>query len=353
MKKKLSTLGLGLTFAGSILGPGFVSGQELWLYFGSYGLKGIGGLVLSITVLILFNILVMQISVLTGDETMDRIVFSQKAEPWLREGFGLLFVFFYFCVTVVMLAGLSSLGNRLLGLPLWIGGLISMILIFTAACFGLEGMTAIFNVCIPVLVSAAILISILRISSVGPELIRLEEQPSNPLLGNFLFSSVNYAACNLFAGIGIISPLVPLVKNRKRIPAGITLGGLLLFSIALAVILALSTSPESVAEDLPMLSLSIRMGTVFAAVYGVLLFMGMFGTAVATIVAVSTYMKSKFVFCRKQPVLFLFALGAAAYLLSLFGFTGLVGTIYPVMGYVGAVTMILLIIRRIRLRKKP
>ena len=351
MKKKLSAAGLGLTFAGSILGPGFVSGQELWLYFGSYGLKGIAGLLLSIAILIVFNILVMRITELTGDETMDRIVFSGNAAPWLREGCGLLFVFFYFCVTVVMLAGLASLGNRLFGLPLWAGGLIATVLILSAAYFGLAGMTTVFNICIPVLVGAAILISVLRIATVGPEQIVLSENPSNPLLGNFLFSSVNYAACNLFAGIGIMGPLVALMKNRKSIPAGITLGGILLLSIALAVILSLSTSPQSTLEDLPMLSLSLQMGAVFGAVYGVLLFMGMFGSAVATIVAVDTYMAAKFSVYKRRRILFLLLLGIIAYLLSLFGFSGLVGTIYPIMGYVGAITMVLLILRRAKLGK--
>jgi len=310
MKKKLTMPGLGLTFAGSILGPAFVSGQELWLYFGSYGPKGIAGLIISIAILVIFNILVMRITQLSGDETMDRILFSPDAPARLREGCGLLFVFFYFCVTVVMLAGMASLGNRLFGLPLWTCGLIATALTLTVAYFGLTGMTTVFNICIPVLVAAAILFSILRISAVGTDRIVLAENPVNPLLGNFLFASVNYAAYNLFAGIGILGPLVALMKNKKQIPGGIVLGGILLIAIALAVILALSTSPESVSEDLPMLSLSIQMGTFFAAVYGLLLFMGMFGSTIATIVAVNTYMDAKFKVFRNHPVPFLIGLGA-------------------------------------------
>jgi len=350
--KKLSVFGLGLTFAGSILGPAFVSGQELWLYFGSYGLKGIAGLITAIAILVLFNIMVMRITELSGDETMDRILFSPGVSSRLREGCGLLFVFFYFCVTVVMLAGMASLANRMFNLPLWAGGLIATFLTLAIAYFGLTGMTSVFNVCIPVLVAAAILFSVLRISTVGAGQIVLVENPSNPLLGNFLFSSVNYAAYNLFAGIGIMGPLVALMKNKKHIPAGIILGGVLLLLIAVSVILALATSPESIAEDLPMLSLAIQMGTVFGIIYAILLFMGMFGSTVATLVAINTYLQAKFTVFKKHTLPFLIALGVLAFLLSLFGFTELVGVIYPVMGYVGAASMVLLYIRWVRLENE-
>ena len=37
MSQKIGTLRLALTFAGCFLGAGYVSGQELWQYFGAFG----------------------------------------------------------------------------------------------------------------------------------------------------------------------------------------------------------------------------------------------------------------------------------------------------------------------------
>ena len=45
MLQKESTLRVGFTFAGCYLGAGYVSGQELWQFFGCFGRRGIGGLV--------------------------------------------------------------------------------------------------------------------------------------------------------------------------------------------------------------------------------------------------------------------------------------------------------------------
>ena len=46
MQRKIGALRLGLTFAGCFLGAGYVSGQELWQYFGAFGTHGLLGLAL-------------------------------------------------------------------------------------------------------------------------------------------------------------------------------------------------------------------------------------------------------------------------------------------------------------------
>ena len=42
-QKKLGIMQMALTFAGNFLGAGYVSGRELWQYFGVFGKKGLGG----------------------------------------------------------------------------------------------------------------------------------------------------------------------------------------------------------------------------------------------------------------------------------------------------------------------
>ena len=51
MPQKIGTLRLALTFAGCFLGAGYVSGQELWQYFGAFGARGLLGLVLAVALL--------------------------------------------------------------------------------------------------------------------------------------------------------------------------------------------------------------------------------------------------------------------------------------------------------------
>ena len=51
MQQKIGTLRLALTFAGCFLGAGYVSGQELWQYFGAFGGMGLPGLAAALALL--------------------------------------------------------------------------------------------------------------------------------------------------------------------------------------------------------------------------------------------------------------------------------------------------------------
>lgn len=83
-----------------------------------------------------------------------------------------------------------------------------------------------------------------------------------------------------------------------------------------------------------MLDLACRLGAA-GIVYAVLLFFGMFGTSVSSLVAVLTYTGQKSAWLSAHRTLVLLVLTAAAFAGSLFGFGDLIGTVYPVYGYLG------------------
>ena len=114
----------------------------------------------------------------------------------------------------------------------------------------------------------------------------------------------------------------------------------LLLAVALGVLAALAVSPESVGAQLPMLDLACRLGTA-GVVYAVLLFLGMFGTSVSSLVAVLTYAGQKSARLAGHRTALLLVLTAAAFAGSLFGFGDLIGTVYPVYGYLGMAAMLL------------
>ena len=72
-----------------------------------------------------------------------------------------------------------------------------------------------------------------------------------------------------------------------------------------------------------------------------LLFLGMFGTSVSSLVAVLTYAGQKSAWLAGHRTALLLVLTAAAFAGSLFGFGDLIGTVYPVYGYLGMAAMLL------------
>ena len=126
--------------------------------------------------------------------------------------------------------------------------------------------------------------------------------------------------------------------------------GLAVLAVALGVLCALATSPESIAAPLPMLDLACRLGAA-GIVYAVLLFFGMFGTSVSSLVAVLTYTGQKSAWLSAHRTLVLLVLTAAAFAGSLFGFGDLIGTVYPVYGYLGMAAMLLVTEHAIHARR--
>ena len=342
--KKLGILSMAFTFAGCLLGAGYVSGQELWQYFGSYGKIGLVGLVLSLILAGLSSWLVIWLSDNAKTGTVDRLIIRFDI-PWLRAFVGVLFSLLYFFVAVIMFAGISSLCYQMFGINKVVGSAIATVLIMGTVYFGFDGMVKVFDMAVPVLVVAAIVLSIIRLSGTGLSAVDLTPAESNPMLGTWYMSAFNYTTLNMFASIGIIAPLANHLKKKSTGPLGMALGTFALICIAVLLILALSTDRVSTGTDLPMLYIANGMGSGYGILYAALLFIAMYGNANATMVAALNY------FAKRMPggkekrnkLIRIVIAGAAAFACSLTGFTKLVATVYPVIGYIGIVSLILII----------
>lgn len=270
MQRKIGTLRLGLTFAGCFLGAGYVSGQELWQYFGAFGTHGLLGLVLAIALLGGTGVLLLRLSARTGIRAMDALIVRADI-PWLRTLVGVLTAALLFGVVCIMAAGIGALGSQMLGLPVWLGSALVCVLIAAAAYFGVGGMVTVFTVAVPCMIVAALIIAGIRLQRTGLTAAAFAGGSTNPMLGSWVTSAVNYAAYNFFATVGILAPMTQHLKSRSTSGWGTLLGCVLLLAVALGVLCALATSPESIAAPLPMLDLACRLGAA-GIVYAVLLF---------------------------------------------------------------------------------
>ena len=64
--KQIKTWTLAFTYVGCFLGAGFISGQELWQFFGRFGENGFWGLLLAMALFLFFGILLLRLIQLTG-----------------------------------------------------------------------------------------------------------------------------------------------------------------------------------------------------------------------------------------------------------------------------------------------
>ncbi len=351
MKDKIGTVRTALTLAGGTLGAGFLSGQELWQYFGVHGIRGLAGMAAAIAALSFFSFALISFCMRSGISEMDRAVMPGDS-PVLRGLFGLLSALLHFSIITIMSAGIGALAAQLLSLPAWAASLPAAALGAWIACRGIRGVVKVFSADVPVLIFCSVCICAVCTAKNGLHSENFFAGGTNPLLGGWAGSALNYAALCFFGLIALLVPLSGHIRSRRDAALGSALGGLILFLVGTGILLSVFSARESADYPLPMLHLASGLGKLPGAVYGMLLFLGMFGNLAASSVSLLVYASQKSAAVRAHRNACACLLGAAAFLSSLAGFTGLISVVWPVFGYVGMASLLLFLVRVLRFSGK-
>lgn len=348
--RQLKAWQLAFTFIGCFLGAGFVSGQELWQFFGSFGAGGLWGAALASALLCFFAAILMLISRFTGVTDMEKIIYWKDA-PILQTVLGIVEIVFMFSIYIVMIAGAGSLAEQLTGLG-WVKPVFSAIFcagLTAVSLGGVSGLVGIFSKVMPALTLMAIAISaaaVFRADSLDFSTCTND----NPLMVNWAVAAFTYLSYNFLCAIGVIAPMGKMVKRTRTIVIGAAMGCGVLFAISAAIILAVATMPETALTELPMIAVCANMHPVPEYVYALLLFCAMFGASMSVFVPIPDFF-SRFRPVKEHRLLFACILSFLAWLGSNLGFSKLIGTVYPVFGYIGAAALVLLVIHFFKIIK--
>lgn len=348
--KKINSINLMFTFAGCFLGAGYVSGQELWQFFGSFGKIGLIGIAVAAVLLSAFGIILTRYVQLTGISDMDKVVIK-KDNKILRSLFVALEVFFLFGVFVIMTAGVGAMLEQVFNIHPLLGSGIFAILVALTAIGGMNGMVTAFSITVPALViMSAVIFAVCGVKTNFSAFEFTHSTNENPLLNNWLISAVVFVSYNLFASIGILTPIGKAVEKKSTLYKGIIGGGILLLLIALGIMLTMSMVPESINAQLPMLTAAQKISNIFTFIFAFLLFGGMFGTSVSSVFAIDEFAKSRFKFNKKTSVILIIIISLLSFAGSIFGFDKLIGIVYPVCGYLGIAALVLIVVNFVRVK---
>lgn len=352
-EKKWNAGSIGLTFAGSFLGAGYVSGQELWQFFGSFGGGGLLGVLAALALLAVFGLALMYIISRTGIAEMDAVLVPWKRLAWLRKLSSALQLILLFGVIAIMYAGGGALLEQLFSLPTWLGRTLMAVLVTLVALRGLRGAVGAFSLIVPVIVALTLIFGGMALARYGVSLPAFgAAEGSNPLMRSAAFGAVTFAFYNFFGSVGILAPLGEAASSKRAARRGVLLGTALLLLIAYSVLLAVMAVPETADAELPMLALAYGLSRPLGYVYGVLLLLCMYGSALSMTVAITTYASARSERVEKRRGWFILALGALGYAASSVGFGDLISVVYPVFGYCSSVFIVCLLVHAAQTRKK-
>ena len=204
-EKKWNAGSIGLTFAGSFLGAGYVSGQELWQFFGSFGGGGLLGVLAAMALLAVFGLALMYIISRTGIAEMDAVLVPWERLAWLRKLSSALQLILLFGVIAIMYAGGGALLEQLFSLPTWLGRTLMAVLVTLVALRGLRGAVGAFSLIVPVIVALTLIFG-------GMALARYAA--SSVGFGDLI--SVVYPVFGYCSSVFIVCLLVHAAQTRKK-----------------------------------------------------------------------------------------------------------------------------------------
>lgn len=347
------TLRLSFTFAGGFLGAGFVSGRELWQFFGSYGWQGLLGVLLTGALFGAAGCLIMEIglalyTVQAGEIAAGRCLF-------LRRGIEALQGVFLFAVATIMLAAGAALLRQLWGIPLWAGGLMLLLLVVGIGGSGLKGLISFFSGLVPLLLffSGATALLAVAMSGFSGEFPVVSREHASPLLADWRLAALSYTSYNILGTMGLQASLIREGRNKRELLRAVFLGVLFLMLMAFCMLFALFAMPEAARQELPMLELACRIHPVFGNAFGIVLLGGMLGACLTGLVLLTDLLDGKRRPDRRGDKRKILAgLGLLCFAGSFLGFGSLVAVVYPLFGYAGFLVLGCLVVNGIRVRRR-
>ena len=329
---------IAFAYVGVIIGAGLSSGQDIMQYFLSFGRKGLMGIVVLGILNTLFGLVTITLGSYFQAKHHDDVLKEIAPTP-IRKLIDITLVFTGFAMSFVMIAGAGSNLRQQFHLPFFVGGFVCSALIIVVAFLDFERILEVIGVFTPLIV---IMIAIITVYTFVGKSIR-------PATNNVVVSVINYFALCAVNGVSMAFVMGGSEKRIKEAKIGGALGGFIVGLIVIAAASSLFAHLDIVKDaDIPMLVIVNRINKIFALIYAITIFALIFNTTFSLYFATARRFDGGSV---NRMRIILIALVVLGYICSFFGFKTLVSIMYPILGYMGIIIVIVLGIAWVRLSK--
>ncbi len=348
MRKEYITI--ALAYVGVIVGAGLSSGQDILQYFLSFGLKGIGGVVLLGVLNILFGRIMLTLGSYYQSNNHAEVL-ENIAHPIVNKVIDVTLVIASFVMGFVMVAGAGANLNQQFGIPAWIGALGCSMLIILVSFMDFEKITAVLGIFTPVIILIILIVTAFTFigHSYDFQSLDVTARTIEPAIPNLWLSVVNYFSLCAMTGVSMAFVLGGSVVRIGVAEKGGTLGGALIGIIVTCTSLTLFAHMDVVKDaDIPMLVIMQQIHPFVALIYTLVIFALIFNTAFSLYYATAR----RFSGGNKKRMRFILAgIVLAGYVCSFGGFRELIGLMYPILGFMGTLLLVVLVVAWIRERE--
>lgn len=329
---------------GTLIGAGFASGQEIYLFFFSYGINGLIGIIISSVLMgIIISktlFLVKKYQITTYKEFLEIFVKSNenKNKSIVKNIINIVINLFILITFFIMIAGFGAYFSQELGWNAILGSIILAIACFLVFTTSVKGVVKLSQILVPILIIFIILIGILNINEIHWNGIE-KYIPQNDSIF-YILSAITYCSYNSILLIPVLITLKDYIVDKKQTKyIGIitTLITTILSTILFFILTRVDVDITKL--EMPVVYVVSKMAKTLQFIYGFIILGSIFTTAVS----LGTSFLQNMTKNKKSYTQFALIMCITSVLISQIGFSNLIENLYPIFGYLGLVQIFMIL----------
>ena len=373
---------------GTLIGAGFASGQEIYTFFFSHGIEGIYGIFISCILMgvISYKALtkINKYNISTYKDFLDSIINQKKitnnrlrnkdAEykknkyqkstnakfgkkenaniknkkeknlktkniEIIKEVINNIINIFILVTFFIMIAGFGAYFEQELGINNLIGSSILAILCFIIFMSNVEGVIKASELLVPILIIFLIIVGVLNFNDI--HFLNIQDYISKTSYSNFIVDAVIYSSYNSILLIPVLITLKNYLKDKKQILGISTITTVITITLSMIIFLVLTRVDVDITKlEMPVVYVVSHMAKFLRYIYGFIILGSIFTTAISLGVSFLQNMTKN----KRSYTQLAFIMCITSIIISNFGFSNLVNSLYPIFGGLGSIQIILLLL---------
>ena len=339
-----SILRVVFVIIGTLIGAGFASGQEVYLFFYSYGIKGIIGIFISS---ILMGIVIYKTLILVKENDINNykdllylLIKNEENKIFLniKNIINIIINMFILITFFIMIAGFGAYFEQELGINSLIGSSILAILCFFVFRTNQKGVVKVSEILVPILIVFITIISILNLKDF--DINNIKNYLINNNSYNFLLSSVVYCSYNSILLIPVLITLKNYINNKRQVIGISAISIIIIVLLSISLFFILTKVDVDISKlEMPAVYVVSKMFKLFEIIYGFIIL----GSIYTTAVSLGNSFLQNVSKNKKSYTHIAFIMCITSIAISQIGFSNLINYLYPIFGYLGIVQIIKLI----------
>ena len=318
---------------GTMIGAGFASGQEMYLFFFSYGIEGLIGILISSLIIGVVISKTFQVVNRYGIDTYKdflKVLIKRKGKIALVINF--IINSFILITFFIMIAGFGAYFEQELGINSLIGSSILAILTFVIFMTSVKGVVKANELLVPLLIGFLAVIGITNLKEIpfgalGNYMIRVKED-------SFVLSAILYSSYNSILLIPVLLTLKNYLKDKKQILSIATISTIIIILLSIIVFLLLVRVDVDITNlEMPAVYVVSHSFKILRYIYGFIIL----GSIFTTTISLGTSFLQNITKNKKSYTQIAVIMCITSVLVSKIGFSNLVNLLYPFFGYLGLV----------------